>query len=61
MNYYFKKFRKINIIILKKLKKKNYFKSKLIALLNILKKILKIVITRRLNNYIKDNNLLLLK
>ena len=45
--------------MLRKLKKKNYFESKsykLIALLNILKKILKIIITRKLNNYIKDNN-----
>ncbi len=50
--------------MLRKLKKNNYFKSKLyklITLLNILRKILKIVITRRLNNYIKDNNLLLLE
>ncbi len=50
--------------MLRKLKKKNYFELKLyrlIVLLSILRKILKIVIIYRLNNYIKDNNLLLLK
>ncbi len=50
--------------MLRKSKKKNYFKSKsyrLITLLNILKKILKIVIIYRLSDYIKDNNLFLLE
>ncbi len=64
MDYHFKKFYKTNIIMLKKSKKKNYFESKsyrLITLLNTLKKTLKIVIIRRLNDYVKDNNLLSLK
>ncbi len=50
--------------MLRKLKKKNYFESKsykLITLLNTLRKILKIVITRRLNDCVKDNSLLLLE
>ncbi len=64
MSYYSKKFYKINIIMLRKSKKKNYFESKsykLITLLNILRKTLKIVITRRFNNYVEDNDLLLLE
>ena len=57
-------FRPVNIIMLKKLKKNNYIKSKLyrlIALLNILKKTLKTIIVKYLNNYIKNNNLFSLK
>ncbi len=64
MSYHSKKFYKTNIIMLRKSKKKNYFESKLyksITLLNILRKILKIVITCRLNNYVKDNSLFLLE
>ncbi len=61
VSYHFKKFYKINIIVLRKSKKENYFESKSyrsIALLSTLRKILKTVITRRLNNCAEDNNLL---
>ncbi len=61
MGYHPKEFYKANTIILRKPKKENYFESKsykLIALLSILEKALKIVITRRLNNCVKDNSLL---
>ena len=64
MNYYFKKFRKINIIVLRKSKKENYFESKsyrLITLLSTLRKTLKTVIARRLSDYVKDNDLFSLK
>ena len=64
MGYHSKKFRKINIIMLRKSKKENYFESKsyrLITLLSILRKTLKIVITSRLNNYAEDNDLFSLK
>ncbi len=50
--------------MLRKLKKENYFKSKsyrLITLLSILRKVLKIVITRRLSDCVKDNSFLLLE
>ena len=64
MNYYSKEFRKINIIVLRKSKKKNYFEPKsyrLIALLSTLKKALKIVIARRLSDCVEDNSLLSLE
>ena len=64
MSYHSKKFRKTNIIVLRKSKKKNYFESKsyrLITLLSTLKKTLKIVIARRLSDCVKDNNLFSLK
>ena len=47
--------------MLRKSKKENYFESKsyrLITLLSTLRKTLKTVITRRLNNYVEDNDLL---
>ena len=61
VNYHSKKFRKTNIIVLRKSKKKNYFESKsyrLIILLNTLRKTLKTVITRRLSDCAEDNDLL---
>ncbi len=61
MGYYSKEFRKANTIVLRKLKKEDYFKSKSyrsIALLSTLEKALEIVITRRLSNCVEDNSLL---
>ncbi len=61
VSYHSKKFYKTNIIMLRKSKKKNYFESKLyksITLLSILRKTLKTIITRKLNNCVEDNNLL---
>jgi hypothetical protein len=55
-------FKKTIKIILCKLKKKNYFKLlffKLIALLNILNKILKLIILKRLHYVVKTYNILL--
>ena len=52
------------MIVLKKLNKDNYLELKLyklIALLNIIRKILKTIIIRRLSNYIKKYNLFLSK
>lgn len=62
LEYHLKEFKKVNIIILRKSKKKNYIESKSyrrIVLLNILSKTLKIIIARRLSNYVEDNNMLL--
>ena len=64
MNYHPKKFRKINIIVLRKSKKENYFESKSyrsITLLSTLGKTLKIVIARRLSDCAEDNDLLSLE
>ena len=61
MSYHSKEFRKINIIMLRKSKKKDYFESKsyrLITLLSTLRKTLKTVIARRLSDCVEDNNLL---
>jgi hypothetical protein len=55
-------FKKTITIMLRKSRKKNYFKSlffKLIALLNILNKILKLIILKRLRYVIKTYNTLL--
>ncbi len=55
-------FKKTIIIMLRKSRKKNYFKSlffKLIALLNTLNKILKSIILKRLRYVIKTHNILL--
>ncbi len=55
-------FKKTITIILCKLKKKNYFKLlffKLMALLNILDKILKLIISKRLRYVVKTYNILL--
>ena len=54
----------MNIIILRKLEKDNYFKLKsykLIIFLNTLEKILKKIIAKRLSDYIEKNILLLSK
>ena len=64
LRYYPKKFKTANIIVLRKLDKKNYLEPKsyrLIALLNIISKILKIVITKRLSNYVEKHDLFLLE
>ena len=64
MSYHPKEFRKTNIIVLRKSKKENYFESKSyrsITLLSTLRKTLKIVIARRLNDCVEDNNLLSLE
>ena len=61
MSYHPKEFRKTNIIVLRKSKKEDYFEPKSyrsIALLSTLRKTLKIVIARRLNDCVEDNNLL---
>ena len=62
IDYYFKKFKKINIIIFRKFKKDDYSKFKmykLIIFLNILNKALKTIIIIRFNNYVeKKKNLL---
>ena len=50
--YYLKAFKKINIIILKKLEKENYIISKmyyLIILLNIIKRIMKSIISKKIS------------
>ncbi len=55
-------FKKTIIIMLRKLRKKNYFKLlfiKLIALLNTLNKILKFIILKRLRYVVKTHNTLL--
>ncbi len=55
-------FKKTIIIMLRKSRKKNYFKLlffKLIALLNTLNKILKLIILKRLRYVIKTHNILL--
>jgi len=62
LDYYSNLFKIINTIILKKLKKLDYSKSKafkLIALLDTLEKVLKSIIFRRLRDYIKVYELLL--
>ena len=64
IDYYFKKFKKVNIIIFRKFKKNDYLKFKiykLIAFLSILNKTFKTIIIIRLNDYVEKNNLLLLK
>jgi hypothetical protein len=61
LNYHFLCFRIAHIIILKKLNKKNYSivkTYKLIILLNTLNKILKSIITRRINNLAKTHDML---
>jgi hypothetical protein len=61
LNYHSRCFREIHIIILKKSKKKNYTNVntyKLIVLLNILDKILKSMIARRINDLTKTYDLL---
>jgi hypothetical protein len=55
-------FKKTIIIILRKSRKKNYFKSlffKLITLLNTFDKILELIILKRLRYIIKTHNILL--
>ncbi len=55
-------FKKAITIILRKLRKKNYFKLlffNLIALLNILNKILELIILKRLCYVVKTHNILL--
>ncbi len=61
VGYHSKEFYKINIIVLRKSKKEDYFESKSyrsIVFLSTLRKALKTVITRRLNNCAEDNDLL---
>ncbi len=61
VRYYLIKFKKANIIILKKLKKEDYLELKLyylITLLSTLKKALKVVIIKKLGNLIKEYKLL---
>jgi hypothetical protein len=61
LNYHSRCFREIHIITLKKLKKKNYTNVKTyksIALSNILDKILKSMIARRINDLTKTHDLL---
>ena len=61
IDYHFKQFKKINIIIFLKLKKDDYSKFKMyksIAFLNTLNKTFKTIIIIRLNDYIEENNLL---
>ncbi len=61
LNYYFLCFRITHIIIFKKLNKKNYSNVKtykFIILLNTLSKILKSIITRRINSLTKTHNML---
>ncbi len=61
LNYHFRCFREIHIIILKKLEKKNYINVKTyksIAFLNILNKTLESMIARRINDLTKIHNFL---
>ncbi len=61
--YYPRYFKKINIIIFKKLKKGDYLKLKLykfIVLLDIFNKALEVVISKKLNNITEEYKLLLL-
>ncbi len=61
--YYLKYFKKINIIILKRLKKGDYLELKLykfIIFFNIFNKALEIIISRKLNNIAEEYKLLLL-
>jgi hypothetical protein len=60
LNYYSRCFKIAHIIIFKKLNKKNYFNVKtykFIILLNTLNKILKSIITRRINNLTKSQDM----
>ena len=59
LKYYFKLFKRINIIVLHKFNKKDYTDSKiyhLIVLFNTLKKTLKSVMTTRINNLTKQHH-----
>jgi hypothetical protein len=61
LNYYLRCFRIAHIIIFKKFNKKNYFNVKIykfIYLLNMWNKILKSIITRRINNLTKIYDML---
>ncbi len=61
LNYHSRCFKIAHIIIFKKLNKKNYFDVKtyrFITLLNTLNKILKSIITRRINNLAKTHDML---
>ena len=61
IEYHFMKFKKINIIVFKSLKKNDYSKFKAyksIALLSILNKTFKTIIITKFNIYAKMNNLL---
>ena len=64
LSYYLLEFKKVNIVILYKFNKKNYIVLniyRLIILLNILKKVLKKLITLRLTVITEKCNLLLEK
>ena len=64
IDYHFKEFKKVNIIIFRKFKKNDYSKFKMyksIAFLRTLSKIFKIIIIIRLNDCVKKINFLLLK
>ena len=64
IDYHLKKFKKINIIILRKFKKNDYSKFKVyksIVFLSTLSKAFKTIIIIRFNDYIEKNNLLLSK
>ena len=64
LSYHFLKFKKVKIIILYKLNKKNYIVLKmyrLIIVLNILRKALKVLVTLRLIVIIEKYNFLLEK
>ena len=64
IDYHFKEFKKVNIIIFRKFKKNDYSKLKAyksIVFLNTLNKIFKTMIIVHFNDYIKKKNLLLLK
>jgi len=62
--YYLRIFKKINIVIIRKLRGKNYIDSKmyrLIILLKVIKKILKSILAKRIINIAKKNYLLLIE
>jgi predicted methyltransferase len=62
LEYHLKQFKKTQIIVLRKLKKSNYINSKayqLITLLDIINKVLKSIMTKRLSNIVKTHCMLL--
>jgi len=64
LTYYPRIFKKVNIIIIKKLRKKNYINPKTyrpIILLKIIKKIIKLILAKRINNLIKKYYFLLIE
>jgi len=61
MRHHLKRFKKINTVILKKLKKSDYLQLKiyrLIILLNILNKTFETIVIKCLNDYAEKHNLL---